>query len=360
VQLDGLLSSDADNDLLTYSWVQTLGSPVTLSDDASATPTFIATVIEDYQFELTVYDGTDYSIPDVVLVALVSAAPPVTINDLSIQIIGDDIQLSWTPISTDTSGLYSTVERYVIYRGTSAYFTPTPADSIGSTDSLTLSFTDSDFGAVDVVGDTLTQYFYVMQVVDFLENRSALSNRVGEYDYQLVSTATTSFSLVGIPFTGTGIASADELIAAIGAGNVLTVNNYIPASQSFESRFAAGFGSNFSVVPGGIYQINSAAAGIFSVAGRVPAPGSISYPIITTATTNFNFVMVPFEFEMDYNVAQDIIDNIPGVLNTLNNFVATSQNYESRFAMGFGTNFALKAGKPYQANAAASGAFPAE
>ena len=106
-------------------------------------------------------------------------------------------------------------------------------------------------------------------------------------------------------------------------------------------------------------QINAAAAATFSVAGGVPAPGSITYPITTTATTNFNFIMVPFELELDYSVAQDIIDAIPGVLNTLNNFVATSQNYESRFAIGFGTNFAVRAGRPYQANAATSGAFPA-
>jgi len=46
-------------------------------------------------------------------------------------------------------------------------------------------------------------------------------------------------------------------------------------------------------------------------------------------------------------------------LNTLNNFVASSQSYQSRFAAGFGTNFPVRPGKPYQANAAASGTFPA-
>jgi hypothetical protein len=46
------------------------------------------------------------------------------------------------------------------------------------------------------------------------------------------------------------------------------------------------------------------------------------------------------------------------VLNTLNNFVAVSQSYQSRFAAGFGVNFTVRAGKPYQANAAAAGTFP--
>ena len=43
---------------------------------------------------------------------------------------------------------------------------------------------------------------------------------------------------------------------------------------------------------------------------------------------------------------------------TLNNFVASSQSYQSRFAAGFGTNFTVRAGKPYQANVAADGTFP--
>jgi len=94
------------------------------------------------------------------------------------------------------------------------------------------------------------------------------------------------------------------------------------------------------------------------VAGNVPDSGTISYSLITTATTSFNFFLIPFEYEDDFSVAQDVIDNIPGTLNTLNNFIASSQSYEARFASGFGTNFSVKAGKPYQANVAADGTFP--
>ena len=139
---------------------------------------------------------------------------------------------------------------------------------------------------------------------------------------------------------------------------MLTVNNYVPTSQSFESRFAAGFGVNFDITPGGIYQVNAATEAIFSVAGSVPDAGTITYTTVTTATTSFSYLMIPFEREADFSVAQDIIDNVPGVLNTLNNFVAGSQNYQSRFAAGFGTNFTVRAGMPYQANAAAVGTFP--
>ena len=193
---------------------------------------------------------------------------------------------------------------------------------------------------------------------DVNENRGAVSNRVGEFDYQIVSTATTSFNLVCVPFENTGIADADGLIAAIGSGNVLTVNNYRPASQSYESRFAAGFGVNFTVVPGGVYQVNAAAATTFSVAGSIPAPGSISYALTTTATTDFSLLSVPFERETDFQNAQDVLDNLSGSFNTLNHYVAGSQSYESRFSAGFGVNFRVRAGMPYQANAAANDVFP--
>ena len=193
---------------------------------------------------------------------------------------------------------------------------------------------------------------------DIFGNRSAPSNRVGEFDYQIVTTATTDYNLVCIPFANTGITTADALIDAIGRTNVLTVNNYQPASQSFESRFAAGFGVNFAVTTGGVYQINAANGTIFSVAGQVPAPGTVSYQLQTTSTTSFGFLSIPFERELDFLTAQDVLNNLPGSFNTLNRYDANSQSYESRFAAGFGVNFTVKAGMPYQANIAANDIFP--
>ncbi|MCH9032603.1 MAG: hypothetical protein IIB00_10145, partial [candidate division Zixibacteria bacterium] len=358
VTLDGSGSFDPDVDSIVHSWNQVSGVAVILANSATAFPSFTPIFVGNYIFSLTVNDGSVASTPDSVTISVISGAPPVAVSDLRIQIIGSSIQLNWSAVTLDTKGLTSIVNRYVIYRGTSAYFTPSTLDSIGWTDSLNLSFVDNNIGGVNVVGDTLTQYFYALRVVDFLENASGVSNRVGEYDYALTITSTTDFNLIGIPFTNTGILNADGIIAAIGAINVNTVNIFIASSQSYQARFAAGFGTNFTVNAGGVYQVNSAANATFSVAGNVPATGTINYPIITTETTDFNFLMVPFELELSILTAQNVIDNIPGVLNTLNNFISSSQSYESRFAIGFGTNFTVKAGKPYQANASSAGTFP--
>ncbi len=358
VTLDGSGSFDPDVQPLNYTWVQVSGTSVTLSDSTASQPTFSTTLTGIYEFELTVDDNSLSSAPDTVAIEIVNVASPQAVTDLSIQIVGDAIELSWSPVTQDVDGFSTSIGHYVIYRGTKAWFVPTPSDSIGGTNDITTLFSDNNIGGADVVGDTINQHFYTIEAVDIFGNRSTPSNRVGEYDYQLVTTSTTNFNLVSVPFANTGITTADDLIAAIGTANVNTVNRYIASSQNYEARFAAGFGSNFSVTVGGIYQVNAAANSIFSVAGSVPDTGAVSFNIITTSTTDYNFLMIPFEYEDTFATAQNVLDHIPGVLNTLNNYVAGSQSYVSRFSAGFGTDFPVKAGKPYQGNAATSGTFP--
>ena len=66
VTLDGTASFDPDDDTLTYAWLQTQGTPVSLSDPSSPQPTFRAPLVnaagETLTFRLTVDDGTDEAI----------------------------------------------------------------------------------------------------------------------------------------------------------------------------------------------------------------------------------------------------------------------------------------------------------
>jgi hypothetical protein len=71
-------SSDPDGDSLTYSWMQTAGTPVRLSDLHSARPTFIApsmSVDDSLVFELTVTDNGGLHASDSVNVKAIHIIP---------------------------------------------------------------------------------------------------------------------------------------------------------------------------------------------------------------------------------------------------------------------------------------------
>ena len=80
VTLDGSASTDADGDLLTYSWALTSGSGVTLANPTTAKPTFAAAVNGTYAFTLTVNDGQVTS-TDVVTVTVTAAGTLAVTNN---------------------------------------------------------------------------------------------------------------------------------------------------------------------------------------------------------------------------------------------------------------------------------------
>lgn len=70
VQLNGTSSYDPDGDSITYSWVLTkpAGSNASLSSATSAMPTFTPDVSGTYRASLTVRDGAEDSVPDLVII----------------------------------------------------------------------------------------------------------------------------------------------------------------------------------------------------------------------------------------------------------------------------------------------------
>ncbi len=76
VWLNGAASSDPDGDPLTYTWVQTAGTPVSLDDYNIATPSFTSPVpAQTLTFTLTVNDGSVNSTPDTVNVTIKNHVP---------------------------------------------------------------------------------------------------------------------------------------------------------------------------------------------------------------------------------------------------------------------------------------------
>jgi hypothetical protein len=74
--LDGSGSSDADGDVLTYSWKQTAGAAVQLSSSSAAKPTFTSPGKSGaLTFQLTVSDGHSSSTPATVTFTVANRAP---------------------------------------------------------------------------------------------------------------------------------------------------------------------------------------------------------------------------------------------------------------------------------------------
>ena len=72
--LDGSNSNDPEGRPLTFSWRQIAGEQVVLSDPEIARPTFSTLDPGNYAFELVVHDGVTASVPDTVVVDIVSIA----------------------------------------------------------------------------------------------------------------------------------------------------------------------------------------------------------------------------------------------------------------------------------------------
>ena len=85
VTLDGSGSTDADSDTLTYQWVQTSGTSVTLSSNTAAQPSFTAPLVtgsaQQLVFQLTVNDGNGGSDTDTCTIEIQPIGPVDTDGD---------------------------------------------------------------------------------------------------------------------------------------------------------------------------------------------------------------------------------------------------------------------------------------
>lgn len=105
-QLDGLGSTDADGDPISYRWTlltQPEDSKATISDTTSPTPTLAPDIRGDYVVELIVNDGFVDSEPDLVIITAPNRAPQAQINAPLEAAVGETITLDGSA-SSDPDG----------------------------------------------------------------------------------------------------------------------------------------------------------------------------------------------------------------------------------------------------------------
>ena len=108
VQLDGSASSDADGDLLSYTWAwvdQPIGSMAVFSDSHAVQPSFAPDVAGDYIVSLTVNDGeADSAAVQVVISASVANAAPVANAGADQQVTINSVVYLDASASSDANG----------------------------------------------------------------------------------------------------------------------------------------------------------------------------------------------------------------------------------------------------------------
>jgi len=163
VTFDASATTDAENDTLTYQWVQLTGATVELSGQNTATLSFTAPQVSNDEFltfELTVNDGRDSTTTEVeVLVLQVNIAPTVSIDSHTSSFDeGATVSLTATGADEDDDALSYAWEQTsgptVTLSGASSASVTFTAPAVSSDQSLEFKVTVSD--GIDTESKTTT------------------------------------------------------------------------------------------------------------------------------------------------------------------------------------------------------------
>lgn len=268
-----------------------------------------------------------------------STTPPAATTAAISKLNPTTARLSWNGVAG--------VDRYHIYRDTYAYFTP-------GTPYATVTSPGTTYDDANALGDVANNYFYVIRAACENGFESAISNRIGEFDY-ILETASYSnlFNMIGLPLDSTSLITpfqASGLINYVGGG-VEQVLRWDSALQGYEfyDTFSPSF-LNFPLTIGQAYllETDSEVSPLLSLVGNVPLQGSVTFDFTlgSSSTCAFNSLTIPLD-RTDITQASDLMADITGVEQVLK-WNVVLQGYESYDGFGpFFTNFAVKAGYPY-------------
>jgi hypothetical protein len=131
VKLDGSLSFDPNGNITGYSWVQTGGIAVTLSDTAAAAPEFISPDVDqltELVFNLTVTGNGGLSMQDQVVITVSDNQPPTVLHLIGVSSLsGDELTAEWLPGEDDKTPHANLT--YILHVSESQGFTPSAASA---------------------------------------------------------------------------------------------------------------------------------------------------------------------------------------------------------------------------------------
>jgi hypothetical protein len=300
----------------------------------------------------------------VIFAPLYDITPPEAVTDLFAAPDSQDVALSWSAVTVDTSGAAEHVNHYVIYRDTVAYFVPLPVDSIGT--AAGGAFTDS----AGTAGDPAVNSFYRVVTVDDAGNHSDRSNGVGEYDYSLKTTTGTDYTWVVYCLGDTGLAMASDLESHIQnhsspAADCFTISQWNPTAQTYTTYTTIPIPmGDFVLQPGAAYRVEVDTSAIWTLMGAVWPIDSVSFDLKTTTGTDYTWISLPMELD-SLIMASDLEEHIETHSSpaadclTISQWNPTAQTYTTYttipIPMG---DFAIRPGRAYRVEVDTSTTWP--
>ncbi|RKZ31697.1 hypothetical protein DRQ36_01110 [bacterium] len=218
---------------------------------------------------------------------------PLTITDLTIDIVGGDIYLEWPEIAsgidTCTGDTVPEIDPatnivYDIYRFTDPYGT------IGTP--LVTGWTVPNYTDVTGAGDITTQYYYVVKGRDYNNNETPdESNRVGEVDYEVAD----GWNAVAYPLPVTGLDQPDDYATRLGVPFV-HMYSYVNPPGGWNGLMVGGI-PFWNITPGledMTAYVTGIGTGIYTWTGDLPTDSTaIYYTLANTGGNGWNGIMLP-------------------------------------------------------------------
>ena len=237
VTLDGSNSNDPDNNIVSYSWLQTGGPSVTLSDSTAVKPTFTSPTIAStglaLTFDLTVSDGLGLAATDTAIVNVTRGNLPPVADAGGTQTVNEGVLVTLNgSASNDPDGTIVSFQWFqqtgtgVALSNPSAAQPTFTALNVGpGGESMSFQLTVTDDGGLQAVDTSIVNVFWINEP----PTADTGADQTGAYAVEEGSTVTLNGSASSDPDDGI----ASYLWEQTGGGTTVTLSDPNAAKPTF-------------------------------------------------------------------------------------------------------------------------------
>ena len=237
VTLDGSNSNDPDNNIVSYSWLQTGGPSITLSDSTAVKPTFTSPTIAStglaLTFDLTVSDGLGLAATDTAIVNVTRGNLPPVADAGGTQTVNEGVLVTLNgSASNDPDGTIVSFQWFqqtgtgVALSNPSAAQPTFTALNVGpGGESMSFQLTVTDDGGLQAVDTSIVNVFWINEP----PTADTGADQTGAYAVEEGSTVTLNGSASSDPDDGI----ASYLWEQTGGGTTVTLSDPNAAKPTF-------------------------------------------------------------------------------------------------------------------------------